>query len=210
MRPIILIALLATAWSSAASAAVAVPVPEPTPMPDVEPPAMAKVVRAEALRPNQGLAFRPLPLLAHWHRLTLPPAFQIEMIRRGHPVLPWINYSRRFNPEQVAERFGKAIRTLQGWNVPIVLLTGGQWEADFYHSDEYKDVPPEQTGATLGLDGKLLKSVSPFSPVQPWRELGRKWTDNPVCRKLQELYPDPPLVFFLTNNEARDLRWSQV
>ena len=210
MRLIISIALLAVAYASVASAAVAVPAPEPTPVPEGDVPSAAKVVRAEALRPNQGLDFRPLPLVAHWHRLTLPPAFQVEMIRQGHPVLPWISYHRGLKPERVVEQYGEAIGTLRAWNLPIVLLTGGQWEADFYHSDEYKDVPPEQSGATLGLDGKLLKSVSPFSPVEPWRELGGKWTNNPGCRKLQELYPDPPLVFFLTNNEAHDLRWSQV
>jgi hypothetical protein len=175
-----------------------------------EVPATARVVREEALRPNRSPAGRPLPLLGHWHRMTTPPSWQVEMIRKGHPFLPWISYHRGMRPERIAEQYGDALATLREWNLPIVLLTGGQWEADFYRKEEYLEAPADKTGATVGLDGKKLKSVSPFSPVQPWRELGVKWTDNPACRKFQELYPDPPLVFFLTNNEAHDLGWSEV
>ena len=173
-------------------------------------PRAAKVVREEALRPNRGPEGRPLPLLAHWHRMTMPPSWQIEMIRKGHPLLPWISYHRGMSAERVAEEYGEALATFRRWNLPIVLLTGGQWEADFYGSDEYLEAPADETGATLGLDGKMLKSVSPFSPVEPWRELGVKWTANAGCRKFQQVYPDPPLMFFLGNNEARDLSWNDV
>src|SRR5690606_36670385 len=46
-----------------------------------------------------------------------------------------------------------------------------------------------------------------FSPVEPWRVLGRKWTDNPGVDALERLYPDPPRVIFVSNNEAHDFRW---
>ncbi len=175
-----------------------------------EVPPAARAVREEALRANRGPQGRPLPLLAHWHRMTMPPSWQVEMIRKGHPILPWLSYHRRMKPERVVEEYGEALAALRKWKLPIVLLTGGQWEADFYLREEYRNGPPDETGATLGRDGKILKSVSPFSPVQPWRKLGAKWTDNPACRKFQELYPDPPLVFFLTNNEAKDLGAGEV
>jgi len=174
-------------------------------------PPAARTVRQEALRAPRGdPEGRPLPLLAHWHRMTTPPAWQVEMIRRGHPFLPWVAYSREMAPERIEQQDGEAIGVLRKWNLPVVLLTGGQWEADFYSRDEYKNAPADQTGVTVGPNGEKLNSVSPFSPVEPWRKLGVKWTDNPACRKLQELYPDPPLVFFLTNNEAHDLRWSDA
>jgi hypothetical protein len=40
--------------------------------------ATARVVREEALRPNRGPEGRPLPLLAHWHRMT--------MLRHGRSI----------------------------------------------------------------------------------------------------------------------------
>jgi hypothetical protein len=43
--------------------------------------------------------------------------------------------------------------------------------------------------------------------MEPWSTLGRKWTDNDSVRKLVELYPDVPRVFFVSNNEANDIRW---
>jgi len=51
---------------------------------------------------------------------------------------------------------------------------------------------------------------SPFGPVDRWRDPAREYVDTPAMKKLQEMYPDPPLVLFVSNNEAPDLRWHQV
>jgi PKD repeat protein len=52
--------------------------------------------------------------------------------------------------------------------------------------------------------------VSPFGPVEHWREVGRRWTDTQVVRDLQVAYPDPPAVFFISNNEHSKLQWAEV
>src|SRR5262245_55674577 len=110
-----------------------------------EVPPAAKVIRAEALKPNDGPEGRPLPLVAHWHRRSLPLSFQIEMIRKGHFVLPWLAYDGerggRGEPASAAE-----IKQLRAWGLPLVLITGGQWEARFYTAQEYLDAPAERTG----------------------------------------------------------------
>lgn len=164
-----------------------------------------EAIRAAALAPNEGPAGRPLPLVAHWHRMTMPPEWQIEQIRKGRHMLPWIDYHRD-RGSKAADQHAEAIRQLAKWKLPFVLLTGGQWEADFY-GEEYNDVPAEQTGVGVSLKGNKIKAVSPLSPIEPWEKLGRKWTDNAMGRRLQELYPDPPLVLFVSNNEAHDVRW---
>src|SRR5262245_41203262 len=83
-------------------------------------PPAAKVIRAEALKPNQGPEGRPLPLVAHWHRRSLPLTFQIDMIKKGHFVLPWLAYDgergRRGEPAYAAE-----IKQLRGWGLPLAL-----------------------------------------------------------------------------------------
>lgn len=168
-------------------------------------PEMAKVVRAEALRDPQDPTGKPLPLVAHWHRDSLPLSFQLQMIREGVPVLPWINYFRTMAASRVVDQANE-IRTLREWGLPFSLLTGGQWEADFYKSPEYKTLPIEQTGVGMKLDGSRMAQVSPMSPVEPWHALGQKWTDNAAAKAIQSLYPDPPLVFFISNNEANEIK----
>jgi len=159
-----------------------------TALADEAPPA-AKVIHAEATRPNQHSDGRPLPLVAHWHRNTCPLSWQIEMIRKGHCLLPWIDYNRRMSPERVTQAHAEGIKQLAAWKLPLVLITGGQWEQDFYKSDEYKDLPADQTGCVVSLKGKKVNAVSPFSPVEPWAKLGRKWTDNPAAERSRNSTP---------------------
>ncbi|HHW08528.1 MAG TPA: hypothetical protein GXX29_00985 [Firmicutes bacterium] len=52
----------------------------------------------------------------------------------------------------------------------------------------------------------LEDTVSPFGPVELWREVGKKWTSG----RMQEWYPDPPLILFVSNNEHRKLAWHEV
>jgi hypothetical protein len=148
--------------------------------------------------------------VAHWHRRSLPLSFQIELIKKGHFILPWLAYDGdrlgQGDPTYAAE-----IKQLRAWELPLSLITGGQWEAPFYTSPEYLDAPAEQTGCGISAaTGKKIKAVSPLSPVEPWSQLGRTWTDNGTIRKLAEVYPDIPRVFFVSNNEAHDIRWHAI
>ncbi|MFO7906400.1 MAG: hypothetical protein ACQESR_18340 [Planctomycetota bacterium] len=66
-----------------------------------------------------------------------PLSWQIEQIRDGHHMLPWTPYSRNMNAA-AAESIEAQIRQLAEWGLPFVLLTGGQWEADFYSSEKFQ------------------------------------------------------------------------
>jgi len=175
-----------------------------------EVPPAAKVIRAEALKPNQASEGRPLPLVAHWHRRSLPLSFQIDLIKKGHHVLPWTPYDgERGGKGELA--YAAEIKQLREWGLPLTLITGGQWEARFYTDKEYLDAPAEQTGCGVSATtGKKIKAVSPLSPVEPWSKLGRAWTETETVKKMAELYPDIPLVFFVSNNEANDIRWHAI
>jgi hypothetical protein len=136
---------------------------------------------------------------------------QVQLIEQGHYIMPWIDWSnRRRGADDVERSYGEGIAAIRKWGLPLVLITGGQWEAEFYSSEEYKNLPAEETGVAVSASGRKLNAVSPFSPVEPWAKLGRKWTDNAAVKKLAELYPDVPLVLFVSNNEAHDLRWHAV
>jgi hypothetical protein len=74
----------------------------------------------------------------------------------------------------------------------------------------YKNLPAERNPNVVAADGKILPEVSPFGPVELWREAGRGWTDRVTMKRLEQWYPDPPLVIFLSNNEHAKLRWCEV
>lgn len=176
----------------------------------------AEAIRAEAARPNQGPQGRPLPLAAHWHRMTCPLQWQIEMIKQGRHLLPWLP---TLLPEQAADKAlaqnEEGLKQLRQWRMPFALVTGGQWEATLYDpAKRWRSLPPEQSPLTwlaepVG-DKQTGKQLSPFGAVAPWREVGRYWMDSPGMRRIQEVYPDPPRVLIISNNEAGDLRWHEV
>ena len=166
-------------------------------------------VRTEALRANGDTEGRQLPLAAHWHRNTLPLSYQIDLINQGYPILPWMPYSRSMSADRVQNDHGDALAVLRSWNMPLVLLYGNQWDGAFY-SSEYADEPIENTGCGMNLDGTRMKKNSPLSPIQPWHDLGVKWSDNECVHTIESLYPDPPLVIFMSNNETARLRWHKA
>jgi len=183
-------------------------------------------IRAEAMLPTSGPAGRPLPLVSHWnmgsqHRKASltggrgwTPQYQVELLDRGCHILPWFNWPQG-DPEGLqknAQRFHDYYDTLIGYcrelGLPIC-FRGTQWEAMLLDK-EYRELPPEKCPAEIGVDGKIIRKLSPFGPVEPWRDPANAYVDTPAMKELQRMYPDPPLVLFVGNNEAPDLRWHQV
>jgi hypothetical protein len=138
----------------------------------------------------------------------------MHWIEQGHFLLPWFEQPPR--DPRLADGAMKAfvrayegpIKIARGLKLPITLV-GPQWE-ECLSRDPYLGLPPDQNPNVVTKEGKVLPELSPFGPVQSWRELGRTWTDDPQMRLLQQWYPDPPLVIFLSNNEAPKLRWAEV
>lgn len=176
-------------------------------------PVTADVVRREAVRSQLDPGGRPLPLVASWERKLFPLTKQVEMIEKGIPLLPWIDWGgRTLTPDStnwMSDADQLALKTLKEWNIPVSLLYGGQWEQDFY-STEYINLPIDQTGVGMNLDGTKMSKVSPFSPIEPWLELGRKWGNSDFMRLVQTLYPNPPLVLLISNNEAAKLKYQDA
>lgn len=177
-------------------------------------------IRAEATRSNHDAAGRPLPLVSHWttgsHKLSAgwSPERQIELVDQGHFLLPWFAHppTMRTLSDDAKQKFvsyyEKPIRRARELKLPIVFVAT-QWE-HLLSREPYLSLPMEKNPNVVGRDGKVQATVSPFGPVEPWREVGRQWTANPQMQTLQEWYPNPPLVLFLSNNEHSKLTWSHV
>jgi hypothetical protein len=183
-------------------------------------PPAAEAIRAEATRPNDGPEGCPLPLTCHWntglHRNSagFAPAEQMKWIERGHYILPFFahpNIEGELGEKQLAaflEYYEEPMKQARAWRLPFS-LKATQWE-NILSKPPFSDLPAEENPNVVAPDGRIVKKVSPFGPVGPWREAGRLWTDNPAMRKLQQWYPDPPMVLFLSNNEHAKLRWHEA
>ena len=187
---------------------------------DVSPEAKraAVEIRREAMLSPQGSAGRPLPLVSHWnmgsHGKGWTPQYQVQLLDQGYHILPWMSWPQG-NPEadeKSAKRFSDYYETLISYcrelNLPIS-FRGTQWEAMLVKK-AYRELPSQQCPAVVTVDGKVLGKLSPFGPVEPWRDPADEYVNTPAMKKIQQMYPDPPLVLFVSNNEAPDLRWHQA
>jgi len=176
--------------------------------------AVADAIRQQALRPNHDGAGRPLPLAAHWNMGIeangFTPAYQMQMIARGHHLLPWFHTpDAEMRLDGAWLRYYEPIKRVAELQLPLALV-GTQWEHPLTDDPAYFDRAPRDNPNVVGTDGRVQRQVSPFGPVTAWREVGRRWTSSPTMKKLQEWYPDPPRVLFVSNNEHARLPWSDA
>lgn len=176
-----------------------------------------EIRREAALSPNSS-AGRPLPLVSHWNMggqgRGWTPQYQMELLDRGCHILPWFGWPRGhpLSSEKNAKRFHDYYDTLISYcrelGLPIC-FRGTQWEAMLL-GKEYSELPTQKCPAVIGADSKAIRKLSPFGSIEPWRDPAKMYVDTPAMKKLQRMYPEPPLVLFVSNNEAPDLRWHQV
>jgi hypothetical protein len=173
---------------------------------------VANIIRATAV----SVSGHPLPLAAHWNMGQssegFSPDYQMKMIDQGHYLLPWF-----LMPEIEADPadprwlkyYEEAIKRAAQLKLPISLV-GIQWEMLLTADNHYLELPAEKNPNVVTADGQIKPEVSPFGPASVWKEVGTRWGSSRMIRKLQEWYPDPPLVIFLSNNEHTKLAWTRA
>jgi hypothetical protein len=180
---------------------------------------VAKVVRHETLLPPNGPEGRPLPLVGHWNMGSYGKGWtstrQMQWINEGRYLLPWFGWPQPRNvglskdgEAQETTPYVEYLQFCKELDLPIS-FRGTQWEAMLVRS-EYRERPVEQCPAVVTPEGKAVKKLSPFGPIEPWRDPAEYYVATEAMKKAQSIYPDPPRVLFVSNNEAPDLRWHQV
>ncbi|MGA2227687.1 MAG: hypothetical protein ABSH41_24900, partial [Syntrophobacteraceae bacterium] len=170
-------------------------------------------IRFEACLPNQNDLGYPLPLAAHWNSGQLKggfnPKYQMEMIKKGHFLLPWFQLPDPYSTPLDSDYYEGPIRWAAKEGLPISFLST-QWERYLTDASEYFSLPTDRNPNVVNWKGSIEKKVSPFGPIGPWEDLGRKWGSTQTLRKIQRLYPAPPLVLFISNNEHARLTWNDA
>jgi hypothetical protein len=156
---------------------------------------------------------RELPLAAHWNLGETPegftPDYQLRLLGAGHHLLPWLrlpNPEWRGDDADWTRYYQGALRRFAAERRAISLVST-QWESMLTNDEKYFNLPAAENPNVIGPDGRPRREVSPFGPVKWWREAGRRWTTSPLMKRIQEWYPDPPLVLFVSNNEHTRLPW---
>lgn len=184
--------------------------------PTTSPEATAARITAEVMRANNDPLGRPLPLSAHWnsghdwHRRGFNPAFQVSLVERGHHHLVNVHLPAPGHKFHDGDLYFEApVKRLAELRLPFV-MESTQWESLLTRDKRWFELPADENPNAVNIGGKVLPMVSPFGPVEPWRQCGQTWTDNDHLRKLATWYPDPPRVIFLSNNEHSKLTWKQA
>ncbi|MBW3597583.1 MAG: hypothetical protein KY475_09945 [Planctomycetes bacterium] len=172
----------------------------------------AEEIRREALLPPRGPEGRPLPLASHWNVGTVPGSFepdhQIGLIQAGHHVLPWMSWPQGDpESERFDEYYGRLLRYFRELDLPVS-FRGTQWNAMLV-GKAYQQGPLSNWAGVIAPDGSRTRKLSPFGPLAPWKDPAQEYVATPAMRKVQELYPNPPRVLWVSNNEPPDLRWAK-
>ena len=74
---------------------------------------------------------------------------------------------------------------------------------------EYREGPESQWAGVISPDGERVPRLSPFGAVEPWKDPAAEYVGTAAMKRAQAIYPEPPLVLLVSNNEPPDLRWSK-
>ncbi len=195
--------------------------------------ATVKVLAEELLKPGMGPEGFPLPVAAHWNtgfwmsagspakELVYTPDYMIGLIRKGHHAIPtianpsWLGHRAKINSpgfdwigaaDKGFEQYWKpALEFLRDNNLPVIIPSGNLPAVMAYDPQvkEFHDLPREKHGAMFNAEGRPYKALNPLADIGTWRAAGRYLVDNDLWRRIQEVYPDPPLVLIVDNNELK-------
>lgn len=159
---------------------------------------------------------RPLPYAGHWNTGQLAggfaPSWQVDRLKGGQFLWPWLYLPPPTTPDVGARDlayYESAIRFAASQNLPISFVST-QWESLLTDDERYVKLAAAENPNVVTADGKIQPEVSPFGTATTWGEAGKQWTDRELLRRIQQLYPVPPLVLFVSNNEQVKLRWQEL
>jgi hypothetical protein len=174
----------------------------------------AEEIRLEALKSPSSFEGHPLPLAASWNVGLYPdtygPKYQMSLIEKGHHILPWFHLDMPTGNTAIrVGEYYKEMNKASKLNLPITFVSS-QWERVLSEESKYLRLPKESNPNTVDSKGIIQQKVSPIAPIKSWYQAGLQWTSTTRMRQLQTMYPTPPLVIFLSNNEHKQLAWKDA
>lgn len=196
-------------------------------------PSTDDVIRTEASA-SYSDTDHPLPLVSVWNTGAsqdlrdegYTPAWQLQRIDDGHFLLPAFGTpdpsTPSANPDaEQRDDYQKSLRECARRRLPLS-FPGTQWDALLTADPRYLQRRARANPNAISTHHRhqpitfvdvwkrTWGVLSPFGPVQGWKEVGRDWGSSAAMQQVQAWYPDPPKVIFISNNEAHKLWWSDA
>lgn len=156
---------------------------------------------------------KPLPLASHWRLEKYPrgfdPQYQINLIKTGNYILPGFFLPSPEDKRFKANYYEESMKWFAQKKLPISFIST-QWERLLTDQPSYFNLPINDNPNVVNRKGEVLKKVSPFSPVEHWKQVGYQWMSQDIVKKIQSWYPDPPFVLMLSNNEHKKLKITEL
>lgn len=177
---------------------------------------VAQRITEEATKSSSDPAGNPLPLAASWNVGQnydgYHPDYMLQLIEKGYYVLPsFLMYgpgSGRGTLDHNSYR--TALARCRQLGLPIVMKST-QWEDILLTDPAFTGLPPSENPIAMDLSGNYIGKLDMFGPSDtPYYDAGAKWGGTDSLKEYQELYPNPPLVLFLSNNEVKGMSWTEL
>jgi hypothetical protein len=172
---------------------------------------------------------RPFPVGGSWNVAAgqFSPDYLVQLISEGHHVAVAFEDPQsaafggstldgRVGPDlqkKLDEYYRPAMEFAKAHNLPIV-FRGWNWGSDPVNfqtklqGQRGVEFQTDELAAVLEGGVPSKSKTDPLGPVAAWQSWGRFWFGNRLIQELQSIYPNPPLVLFLNNNESGDLHVS--
>lgn len=161
---------------------------------------------------GKGGDFTQKPGVAHPKPQAWDPTYFTELIEQGRYVLPTFPDPMTMGATEgelvrLDVRFEPALRYAAKHNLPIAFRDWNLADVVARHERHKEGGFSNEETARFIKNGKQLgRKASPIGEVERWREFGRAWGGSGFIAAMAEIYPDPPLVVYLNNNEAGKVR----
>ena len=177
--------------------------------------AMAQGITEEALKAFSDTNEHSLPLLSHWNvgipefADTMNPMYMISRIEEGEHILVSWKLDPYYADTIGSSYYEESIKKAAELQLPLVFILPAP-ESALTKDNYYKGLPNEENPNVVDKDGNVLDKLSPFGPDNKWKEVGGLWSKTALMSQIQEWYPNPPLVIFISEDEADKLSWSEL
>lgn len=174
--------------------------------------AAAEVINRETNYALAGSTTRPLPLLASYNGRTWGwgPEYQMKLLEKGFKILPWFNWPENLNlssPTSVTNfdaYFKTYLEYCKDLEIPIH-FRGTQWERILITDSTYCPDAANCSSIVTPEDGATR--LTPFGNITYWDAPASVYFDTDAMRRVRSFYPEPPQIFFHSNNETQKLQW---
>ena len=173
---------------------------------------MARSITAEALKAFSDSKERALPLTAHWNvgeSEGMDPMYMLSRIELGEHILVSWKLDPYYSDTIGSSYYEESVKKAAELNLPLVFVLPAP-ESALTKENYYRSLEATENPNVVDTNGDIVEKLSPFGPDELWSEMGEQWASTALMAQLQEWYPNPPLVVFVSKDEADKLLWSEL